>query len=529
MKKKKLSLRVKAVLGVLLVAVILASTAIVISYTVYSNEMDEHFKSNAMNIAKTAASMMDAEKIGTYLETMEKDDDYTRMLNILFKIKDSNDVKYLYVQKVAAGGCTYIMDADNEETACPLGQTDPIAKQNIQYLDKLDQGLPAFITDSEYGWLCSAGAPIINRDGKVVALALADISMDEVMADRQNFLLLVCAVLIAATVGIIAILIFMIERSVVSPINALSAAAGSFVDKDKKGMQVMGESAISKLNIHTGDEIEKLYRSIKTMEQDIYTYIENITAVTAEKERIGAELQVAAHIQASMLPSIFPPFPERTEFDIYAAMQPAKEVGGDFYDIFMIDPDHLAVVIADVSGKGVPAALFMVIAKTLIKNQAQAGLAPAEVFTSVNAQLCVNNDAGMFVTAWMGVLEISTGKFTFVNAGHNPPLLKKADGAFEYRKTRAGFVLAGMEDTKYRQEELRLEKGDVLCLYTDGVTEAVDPENRLYGEERLRNVLEEHSGLSIRELLAGVKADIDAFAKEAPQFDDITMLVLKIM
>lgn len=528
MKMKKISLRVKAVLGVLLVAIILASTAIIISYNVYANEMDDHYKSNAMNIAQTAASMMDAEKIGTYLETMQKDDDYNKMLDTLFKIKESNDVLYLYVQKVAAEGCTYIMDADDEETACPLGQTDPLAEQNFQYLDKLDQGLPAFITDTEYGWLVTAGAPIINQQGDVVALALADVSMDDVMADRQNFLILVCVVLSIATIGIIAILIFLIEKSVVSPINAMSHAASRFVDNDKNGMQLMGESAISKLKIHTGDEIEKLYKSIKTMEEDIYTYIANITAVTAEKERIGAELQVAAHIQASMLPSIFPPFPDRTEFDIYATMAPAKEVGGDFYDMFMIDSDHLAIVIADVSGKGVPAALFMVIAKTLIKNQAQAGLSPAEVFTSVNAQLCINNDAGMFVTAWMGVLEISTGKLTFVNAGHNPPLLKKADGGFEYKKSPAGFVLAGMEGMQYRQNELKLESGEILYLYTDGVTEAVDPENRLYGEERLKNVLDNHNDLSLDALLVCIKQDIDAFAKEAPQFDDITMLVIKI-
>ena len=471
---------------------------------------------------------MDAEKIASYPVTMEKDDDYYAMLDILFDIKESNDVLYLYVQKVAAEGCTYIMDADDEETACPLGQTDPLAEGNDQYLDKLEAGIPAFITNTDYGWLCSAGAPIIDKAGNVTALAFADISMDEVMADRQNFLILVCVVLIAATLIIIAIMIFVINKAVVSPINALSRAAGSFV-KDKDGMQHTGVSAISKLKIHTGDEIENLCESIKTMEKDINTYIENLTAVTAEKERIGAELQVAAHIQASMLPCIFPPFPEHNEFDIYATMEPAKEVGGDFYDIFMTDDDHLAVVVADVSGKGIPAALFMVITKTLIKNQMQEGLAPAEVFTSVNAQLCENNDAGMFVTAWMGVLEISTGKFIFVNAGHNPPLFKKAGGDFEYLKSRAGFVLAGMEGIQYRQNELQIQKGDILYLYTDGVTEATDPDNKLYGEERLKDVLDSHKELNPDMLLACIKEDIDAFVREAPQFDDITMLALKIL
>jgi sigma-B regulation protein RsbU (phosphoserine phosphatase) len=188
----------------------------------------------------------------------------------------------------------------------------------------------------------------------------------------------------------------------------------------------------------------------------------------------------------------FPAFPEREEFDIYATMQPAKEVGGDFYDFFLIDSDHLALVIADVSGKGVPAALFMVIAKTLIKNQTLAGMEPADVFTAVNTQLCENNDAGMFVTGWMGILEISTGRFTYANAGHNPPLIRKKDGEYEYLKARAGLVLAGMEGIRYRQYEIMLEPGDGLYLYTDGVTEATNEENTLYGEDRLRDILNRH-------------------------------------
>lgn len=281
-------------------------------------------------------------------------------------------------------------------------------------------------------------------------------------------------------------------------------------------------------SIHTGDEIENLSMTFEQMTRSLQEYINNLSKVTAEKERIGAELDVAKHIQSSMLPCIFPAFPERPEIDIYATMTPAKEVGGDFYDFFLIDEDHLAVVIADVSGKGVPAALFMVIAKTLIKNHAQTGESPADVFTNANRQLCENNEAVMFVTAWMGVLEISTGRFTFANAGHNPPLLKRVDGDFEYLKTTAGFVLAAMEDMQYSQQELVLEPGDVLYLYTDGVTEATDTENALYAEDRLKAVLDKNANLTVSELLPAVQADIDLFVKGAPQFDDITMLALKV-
>jgi len=249
---------------------------------------------------------------------------------------------------------------------------------------------------------------------------------------------------------------------------------------------------------------------------------------SAEKQQIASELSVATHIQTSMLPCIFPAFPERTEFDIYATMNPAKEVGGDFYDFFLVDNDHLAVVMADVSGKGVPAALFMVIAKTLIKDHAQQGTQPEEVFTEVNRLLCEANDEGMFVTAWMGVLELSTGHLAYVNAGHNPPLLRRG-GNYEFLRTRSGFVLAGMEGMRYRPASLELAPGDALYLYTDGVTEAANENKQLYGDQRLCEVLNAHADSDPETLLKTVKDDVDAFVGTAPQFDDITMLGLRYL
>lgn len=542
---KRRSLKTKSIAAMLLIAVLLSATAIIISYTIYCNTMDEHYKINAMNVARAAASQMDGDKIREYAEAAEaldstaegygesieaiKDEEYYNMLGILFELKESHDALYLYVQKVAAEGAVYIIDADSEESACELGETYPLAEVNFQYLDSLENGLPAFITDSEdYGWLCSAGAPIFDSSGEVVSLAFVDISMDEVMADRHSFLLIICIALIIAAAAAATVIILLINRFVVSPINSLSTAAGKFISEKDESSDDSVESAISKLEIHTGDEIENLSEAIKTMERDINNYIRNLTEVTAEKERIGAELNVATQIQESMLPGIFPAFPDRREFDIYATMQPAKEVGGDFYDFFLIDDDHLAVVMADVSGKGVPAALFMVIAKILIKSQTQSGMAPSAVFTTVNSKLCENNEAGMFVTAWMGVMEISSGRLTFVNAGHNPPYLKKAGGTFELLKSPAGFILAGMEDIRYRQSELMLEPGDVLYLYTDGVTEATDDNNNMYGDARLKAALDDSREAEPDSLLPAIKRDLDEFVKSAPQFDDITMLALKI-
>lgn len=269
------------------------------------------------------------------------------------------------------------------------------------------------------------------------------------------------------------------------------------------------------LDLHTKDELMLTAQHINDMTESL-----------REKARIGIELAAATNIQVHMLPCVFPAFPDRDEFDIYATMNPAKEVGGDFYDFFMIDERHLAVVIADVSGKGVPAALFMVIAKTLIKNHTQMGLEPCEVFTKVNRLLCEGNEEGLFVTAWMGVLDVETGKLTYVNAGHNPPMIKLADGGFTKLKSRPCFVLAGLDDTCYTQAELTMAPGDRLFLYTDGVTEATNEAMELYGEEQLSNYLNEHIAVSAEDMLHGLKDDINIFAGNAEQFDDITMLIL---
>lgn len=264
------------------------------------------------------------------------------------------------------------------------------------------------------------------------------------------------------------------------------------------------------------------------MLKELSEYIANLSKMTAEKERIGAELDVARHIQASMLPCIFPPFPERHEFDIYATMTPAKEVGGDFYDFFFVDSNHLALVMADVSGKGVPAALFMMISKTLIKSIAQNGLSPAKVLEKVNNQLCENNEAEMFVTVWLGILEISTGKMKCVNAGHEFPAIMRKGGNWELYKDKHGFVVAGMENAKYKEYELEFHPGDKLFVYTDGVAEATNVNNELYGTERMITALNKAKDKQVKELLESVHGDVDAFAGDAEQFDDITMLTLKI-
>ena len=246
-----------------------------------------------------------------------------------------------------------------------------------------------------------------------------------------------------------------------------------------------------------------------------------------EAERVSTELNVAHHIQTSMLPSIFPAFPDHEEFDIYASMTPAKEVGGDFYDFFMVDDRHLAVVIADVSGKGVPAALFMVIGKTLIKDHTQQGSDLGAVFTEVNELLCQSNSEGLFITAFEGVLDLDTGDFVYVNAGHDAPYICRKDGSYEPLSVKPGFVLAGLENTKFSEGKITLGEGDKLFHYTDGVTEATNADNVLYGKSRLLLILNKNRKGNPKETLSSVKADIDTFVGDAPQFDDITMLCVE--
>jgi len=292
-------------------------------------------------------------------------------------------------------------------------------------------------------------------------------------------------------------------------------------------VEELGSGNLDKqIEVRSEDEIGKLAKSFNKMTVDLKKSIEQSAREHAEKERIGTELDIARQIQESMLPCIFPPFPDRPEFEIFATMMPAKEVGGDFYDFYLVDDDRLAVVIADVSGKGVPAALFMVITKILIKSNAQQGKSPEEVFRTVNNLLCENNETGMFVTAFMGLLDIPSGKFTYANAGHNPPLFRRAAGKYEYLKTRTGFVLGGLEGFNYTQEELIFKPDDGVYLYTDGVTEAMDCEGNLFSSKKLEDTINYHKDTDQMGMLRSIKQEIDKHADGADQADDITMLTL---
>lgn len=328
-----------------------------------------------------------------------------------------------------------------------------------------------FRNKTEFGYDYTALMPIMNSAGESVAILAVDISVNEIRTVLTQYIISIVVVMCILIGVFLAGLYKWLSKRVIVPISQIQIAAEKFVESSH-GQQNPDNIRFENPGIDSGDEIQSLSESLVTMASDLKTYMKNLMLETKEKERIGAELNVATQIQSSMLPCIFPAFPNRKEIDIYATMTPAKEVGGDFYDFFMVDERHLAIVMADVSGKGVPAALFMVIGKTLIKDHTLPGRNLGEVFTEVNNLLCESNNNGMFITAFEGVLDLVTGEFRYVNAGHEPPFIYRKGGGYEAYKINPGFVLAGIEDFQYEEQVTQLHVGDRIFQYTDGVTEA---------------------------------------------------------
>ena len=330
---------------------------------------------------------------------------------------------------------------------------------------------------------------------------------------NANYILLflLCLAVVAALLLSVAL-----SRRIVKPIRLLT--------QEVEAMK--GDCLDFKLELNTDDETQVLAESFRSLTERMNEYITDIRTITAERERISTELTLANQIQKAMLPSIFPPFPNRKEFDVFAMMQPAREVGGDFYDFFLIDDDHLCMVMADVSGKGIPAALFMMISKVILQNCAMLGKSAAEILELTNAALCSTNKVEMFVTVWLGILEISTGTITAANAGHEYPAL--AQGApFALLKDKHGFIIGGFPGMKYKEYSISLKPGDRLFLYTDGVPEATDSENRMFGTDRMLEALNKDPKARPSEVLRNVKTTVEAFAGGAEQFDDITMLCIE--
>ncbi len=528
-KNKKInfhSLLIQLPFFVVLVCALLCVVVSLIGYKVFKKLFEEQYESITQQVAYTALSYIDCDRIEDYRDGSLADDAWKESDRLLKVLTNTADLAYIYVTVPNEDFTSriYIYDTINplvHGTAYPLGQVNSLAKYGEDYINNLRkvmlEGKPyiRFVYNKTGGHVTTS-IPVRTSEDKIVAILSVVKPMSEVRSFKSRYLKTTIVPATIVTIVFTLLYILVLFKNVVHPLVLVThetshfAEHGGSISKNIKKVKGKGELAI-------------LARSVEKMGIEMKLYIDKLTHATAEKERLGAELNVATQIQANMLPRIFPPYVDHPEIELFATMDPAKEVGGDFYDFFMVDKENFAVIVGDVSGKGVPAALFMVVAKTLLKNVGLQNLSPAQVFERVNNQLCEGNDAGLFVTCWMGLLNLNTGILTFANAGHNPPLIFKQRTA-EYLKVKPNLMLAGMPDMKYTDHQVHIEKGDRVFVYTDGVTEATNASQELYGEERLLHAVTKLKDYSSKDLLENIRKDIDAFVGAAPQFDDITML-----
>ena len=440
-------------------------------------------------------------------------DEAEMLLSSLEDFRKDLGIHSTYIQYVK-GGVTYNL-LDPTESMLIFGSVEDMPEFR-QYTQ--NERIPATPCHYKDQWLCTAMEPIV-QNGVAIAAVGVDLDMNDLMARRKMFLIDGGVFVALLTLAAMLLTIFCVRRVAIRPIKQLAGAACSFaVDEDLKNVQ--------NLNIRSNDELGDLAREIESMQSRILDYTDNLTRITAERERASTEMRMATQIQAAMLPSTFPPFPGVTAFDLYAIMDPAKEVGGDFYDFLMPDPNHLVVLIADVSDKGVPAALFMMSSKIIINYRAQLGGTPAEILEDVNRLICRNNKQKMFVTVWLGILDLKTGEMTCASAGHEYPFLRTGGQPFQLYKDPHGLAIGALPVSRYKNYTINLQPGDALFVYTDGVPEASRARNDFFGLERTAQSLNARPDADAKALLEGVKADIDAFVGDARQFDDLTMLSL---
>ena len=489
-----------------------------ISIKTYSNKAED--------IVRLIADQIEWERLEPYALSGVDDEYSLRLKDYMDAVKTNyKDLAFLYIFIPGDNSFVYVYDA--KKPTDDLEMIDGYGSLFYYTDTEYDNLLPdvkakcasdkIHLVDSGMGLGVEVWAPVLDKNGDLQAMVEADYRITDIyasLAGAVGFSALVVVVCIMA-----ANLIFQnyIYNKVSRPLVRLNDAVDSY-EHGKMDLDV--DSFIER------DELRHLAESFEAMTKRIELYNEEVAKISAEKERIGAELNIATKIQEDMLPRIFPPFPDKPEIDVYAIMNPAKEVGGDFYDFFWVDDDHIAMVIADVSSKGVPAALFMVISKTLIKNQTMSGASIAEVFANVNNQLCEGNEESMFVTSFMAVVNIRTGEMEYVNAGHEP-FLHRNKGKWKWVRPETCFILAGLPDIEYKSAKMQLEPGDRIFMFTDGVSEAQNLNHDLYGEENIYESIVKRGDTGLKRMLSDMRKDIDTFVGKADQFDDITMLVFE--
>jgi sigma-B regulation protein RsbU (phosphoserine phosphatase) len=476
--------------------------------------------------AQTLADYIKGDTVQKYYETRQTDAYYDDITDYMTICARNSELIYYYVIIPREEDYVYVWDAKNAYSVSTLGTVEEYHSEMEKndmvnaFNGIVDDGF-IMENDETYGFLASAYQPVRDSSGNIVAIAGVDYDANRIVNSLTNIALINIGVIGMVTLFAVLLFYSYIRKRIIKPIDTLHKATEDLVT----GLdQTDGEPF--KVDVHTNDELEDLADSFTQMDTDLRNYITRLEKITAEKEKISAELNVATQIQEDMLPRIFPPFPDCKAFTLYASMDPAREVGGDFYDFFMIDANHLGLVIADVSDKGVPAALFMVIAKTLLKTRSQNGGTPKEILYDVNNQLCEGNDANLFVTVWLAILDITTGKGIAANAGHENPILRRAGSPYEMIVYPHCPPLALMPETQFKEHAFELHPGDSLFVYTDGAPEAMNIDKKQFTTNRIVDTLNTLNSDDPEQMIHAVTDAISEFVKDAPQFDDTTMLAL---
>ena len=532
--KKKRKLSTKLLLGVVLSTLIpMILTAVVVGYYLLSAEFSE-ITANAFATTRAGARIVDGDHILDYLNVVSTDENgnpvyytddyYYEVLDFLNSIQEENDlVMYYYICVPRDDNLVYVWDATTAEDPSPQGFSEVRFTTEKESVDLAFSKTPvekiAVILDSQYGDLLTGFSPVYDSSGEPVALVGIDLSLRELFIKVNIYLTLIMISLLLMTLIIVLFLVRSIRRLVIKPINKLNSAVKSIVG------ELRGRARFD-LEINTGDELEELADSFRRMDDDIHTYIEQLTTATADRERINVELGISQRIQADILPNSYPAFPERNDFDIYAALYPCESIGGDFYDFFLIDEDHLAMVVGDVSGSGVPAALYMVMVETLIKSRAMQSFTPADVLQSVNDQmLAYKTELSSIV--WMAVLELSTGNGVAINAGYGAPALCRAGKRFELQEYEDFPPVGASESIRFRDHGFRLEPGDSVFLFSDGVRCVKNEKGESFGCQRVLELLNREPEATPSVLIQSVKQALDRFSSGESQDEDFTMLALK--
>ncbi len=533
-KKLRSSLPFNVISAIVVLLLVFGAVAGALGLINFADGLRREYAVTTFHMADTAATLVNGDHLEDYLKG-ERTDEYqsTRENLELFCRKISVSLIYvIQVDRSDYGSFVSVFNlADNsvdnsDYVPWELGYTRETTNDAYRqkYRAVCEEGSAyetvyrLHTTDGQHPHITTI-VPVKNSAGEVCALLCMQRPARE-LADYGS----IYVINIVASIAFISILAGAVatrflRRKIIQPIQKVSEEATRFAEQNIKGEPLE--------DISRYEDFAKLASSIDTMETDIVRHVEEETRIAAEKERILTELTLAKEIQAQSIPQTFPPFPDRTEFSLYASMTPARGVGGDFYNFIMVDDDHLALLIADVSGKGIPGALCMMVSNMRLLQRTYEGGSPAEILGSVNEWICRNNKTGMFVTVWLGILELSTGKLKAANAGHEYPAIQRKGELFELFKDRHGLVLGGMEGVSYKDYELQLNPGDKLFVYTDGVPEATNRGKKMFGTERMLAALSAEPDASPEKTLANVSDAVKAFVKEAEQFDDLTMMCLE--